>query len=32
VIPYSSHNPHSANTHPIFEQMKPVRPAPVSQI
>ena len=32
VIPFPSHNPHRANTHPIFEQMKPVRPAPVSQI
>src|SRR6266403_1389736 len=32
VIPLLSHNPHHAYTHTIFDQTKPVRPAPVSQI
>ena len=32
VIPFPSHNPHRANTHPIFDQMERVRPTPVSQI
>ncbi len=31
-IPFPSHHPHCENAHPIFDQMKPVRPAPVSQI
>ena len=32
VLPFPSYNPHRANTHPIFDQMERVRPAPVSQI
>src|SRR3989454_8470868 len=32
VIPFPSHNPHRATTHPIFDQMERVRPALVSQI
>jgi len=32
VIPFPSHNPHRANTHTVFDQMKPVSPASMSQI
>jgi len=32
VIPFPLHNPHRANTHRIFDKMKRVKPAPVSQI
>jgi len=32
VIPFPSQNPHRANTHSIFDQIRPVRLAPVSQI